>query len=244
MTDARDDGRDHGNEQLPHPPRATSSRWSRACAASSRTGSCPGSSASRPASRRSATSSRGSPRAACRPSTTSGPAPRRGRAPVLEQEAAKLRPGESGLLALDWWNGNRSVLVDADLSGLLVGMTLATTASGDLPRADRGDGVRDARDHRRVRVGSGVPVDADRRLRRTAAAEQAADADLRRRHRARVQRRRVAAGARARLGDVRQRSRPAPRSAATTRSSTPPSRWRTSRRDRTGRRRPTTPRTS
>jgi L-ribulokinase len=45
---------------------------------------------------------------------------------LLEQEAAELRPGESGLLALDWWNGNRSVLVDADLSGLLVGLTLAT----------------------------------------------------------------------------------------------------------------------
>ncbi len=45
---------------------------------------------------------------------------------ILEEEAAKLRPGETGLLALDWWNGNRSVLVDADLSGLLVGMTLAT----------------------------------------------------------------------------------------------------------------------
>jgi L-ribulokinase len=44
----------------------------------------------------------------------------------LELEAAKLRPGQSGLLALDWWNGNRSVLVDADLRGLLVGMTLAT----------------------------------------------------------------------------------------------------------------------
>ena len=48
---------------------------------------------------------------------------------VLETEAAKLRPGESGLLALDWWNGNRSVLVDADLRGLLVGMTLATRAA-------------------------------------------------------------------------------------------------------------------
>jgi len=45
---------------------------------------------------------------------------------ALEAEAARLRPGESGLLALDWWNGNRSVLVDADLRGLLVGMTLAT----------------------------------------------------------------------------------------------------------------------
>ncbi len=46
----------------------------------------------------------------------------------LETEAAKQRPGESGLLALDWVNGNRSILVDADLSGLLVGMTLGTRA--------------------------------------------------------------------------------------------------------------------
>jgi L-ribulokinase len=45
---------------------------------------------------------------------------------VLEREAARLRPGESGLLALDWWNGNRSILVDVDLSGLLLGATLAT----------------------------------------------------------------------------------------------------------------------
>jgi L-ribulokinase len=47
---------------------------------------------------------------------------------LLAREAAALLPGESGLLALDWWNGNRSVLVDADLRGLLVGMTLATRA--------------------------------------------------------------------------------------------------------------------
>ena len=46
----------------------------------------------------------------------------------LEREAARQRPGEHGLLALDWLNGNRSVLVDADLSGLLVGLTLTTTA--------------------------------------------------------------------------------------------------------------------
>ncbi|HEY6058021.1 MAG TPA: ribulokinase [Candidatus Limnocylindrales bacterium] len=45
---------------------------------------------------------------------------------VLETEAATLEPGETGLLALDWWNGNRSVLVDVELSGLLVGATLAT----------------------------------------------------------------------------------------------------------------------
>lgn len=44
----------------------------------------------------------------------------------LEKRAAMLKPGEHGLLALDWWNGNRSVLVDADLSGMIVGMTLQT----------------------------------------------------------------------------------------------------------------------
>jgi L-ribulokinase len=47
---------------------------------------------------------------------------------VLEREAARLAPGQSGLVALDWWNGNRSILVDVDLSGLLIGATLATTA--------------------------------------------------------------------------------------------------------------------
>jgi L-ribulokinase len=44
----------------------------------------------------------------------------------LEEKAALLKPGESGLLALDWWNGNRSILVDVDLTGLLIGPTLAT----------------------------------------------------------------------------------------------------------------------
>lgn len=44
----------------------------------------------------------------------------------LEQKAAAYRPGETGLLALDWWNGNRSVLVDTDLTGLLIGCTLST----------------------------------------------------------------------------------------------------------------------
>jgi L-ribulokinase len=45
---------------------------------------------------------------------------------LLEEKAARLRPGQSGLLALDWWNGNRSVLVDVDLSGMLLGATLQT----------------------------------------------------------------------------------------------------------------------
>ena len=45
---------------------------------------------------------------------------------LLEEEAAAQKPGESGLLALDWWNGNRSVLVDVDLTGMMLGMTLLT----------------------------------------------------------------------------------------------------------------------
>ncbi len=45
---------------------------------------------------------------------------------LLQEKAGRLRVGQSGLLALDWWNGNRSVLVDAELGGLLIGTTLAT----------------------------------------------------------------------------------------------------------------------
>ncbi|WP_273324521.1 ribulokinase [Vallitalea guaymasensis] len=45
---------------------------------------------------------------------------------LLTEKASKLRVGESGLIALDWWNGNRSVLVDADLTGLIMGCTLTT----------------------------------------------------------------------------------------------------------------------
>ncbi len=46
---------------------------------------------------------------------------------VLEAEAAKITPGGHGLLALDWHNGNRTVLVDPLLSGMLLGQTLSTT---------------------------------------------------------------------------------------------------------------------
>lgn len=44
----------------------------------------------------------------------------------LREKAEQLIPGESGLVALDWWNGNRSCLVDVDLTGMLLGMTLQT----------------------------------------------------------------------------------------------------------------------
>ncbi len=42
----------------------------------------------------------------------------------LTEKASKLAVGESGLVALDWWNGNRSVLVDVDLTGMIIGLTL------------------------------------------------------------------------------------------------------------------------
>lgn len=44
----------------------------------------------------------------------------------LREKAEKYKPGESGLVALDWWNGNRSCLVDVDLTGMILGMTLLT----------------------------------------------------------------------------------------------------------------------
>ena len=52
----------------------------------------------------------------------------------LRQKAQTQKPGEHGLVALDWWNGNRSVLIDGDLTGLIVGMTL-TTKPEDIYRA-------------------------------------------------------------------------------------------------------------
>lgn len=45
---------------------------------------------------------------------------------LLEEKASKLVPGENGMFALDWHNGNRSILSDADLSGVLIGLTLHT----------------------------------------------------------------------------------------------------------------------
>ncbi|HOJ11850.1 MAG TPA: ribulokinase [Clostridiales bacterium] len=45
---------------------------------------------------------------------------------LLREKANKMKPGQSGLIALDWWNGNRSVLVDVDLTGIIIGYTLLT----------------------------------------------------------------------------------------------------------------------
>ena len=45
---------------------------------------------------------------------------------LLSEKAAAEKPGESGLIALDWWNGNRSCLADPTLSGMILGLTLRT----------------------------------------------------------------------------------------------------------------------
>lgn len=52
----------------------------------------------------------------------------------LSSQAARLEPGESGVLALDWWNGNRTVLVDPRLTGLMLGLTLQSSP-GEIYRA-------------------------------------------------------------------------------------------------------------
>ena len=78
---------------------------------------------------------------------------------LLTEKAARLRPGESGLLALDWWNGNRSVLADADLTGLLLGMTLQTTPE-EIYRALLESTAYGARVILENYRDSGVPVEA------------------------------------------------------------------------------------
>jgi L-ribulokinase len=53
---------------------------------------------------------------------------------ALEQAATALRPGETGLVAFDWWNGNRSILADAGLTGVIAGLTLQSSQE-DIYRA-------------------------------------------------------------------------------------------------------------
>ncbi|MBR0087439.1 MAG: ribulokinase [Lachnospiraceae bacterium] len=46
---------------------------------------------------------------------------------LLQDKAARLKPGASGVMALDWWNGTRSILMDGELTGMFIGCTLKTT---------------------------------------------------------------------------------------------------------------------
>jgi L-ribulokinase len=71
--------------------------------------------------------------------------------------AAEQPIGAHGLVALDWWSGNRSVLVDHDLSGLLVGLTL-TTRPEDVYRALLESTAFGARVIVETFAASGVPV--------------------------------------------------------------------------------------
>ncbi len=53
---------------------------------------------------------------------------------ILSERASAKQPGETGLLALDWFNGNRSILMDSSLTGMILGLTLQTTPE-DIYRA-------------------------------------------------------------------------------------------------------------
>jgi len=76
---------------------------------------------------------------------------------ILTDEAAKQAIGEHGLIALDWLSGNRSVLVNAELSGIFVGLTLATRTP-DLYRALLESTAYGTRTILEAFEGSGVPV--------------------------------------------------------------------------------------
>ncbi len=124
----------------------------RACAASSTAASCAGCGATRPGRAASATSSPGSSTTPCPPRYHDEADRARHRVhELLSAEAAAQPVGAHGLIALDWLSGNRSVLVDHDLSGADRRPDAGHPAAGDLPGAGRGDRVRHPGDHRGVR---------------------------------------------------------------------------------------------
>ena len=145
---------------------------SRACAASWTAACCRVISGWKPASRRWATFSTGGS------ITSSRGGEKCCRIEALDAAALKLKPGESGLLALDWNNGNRTILVDQRLTGLLLGQTLYTTpaeiyralieatAFGALTIINRFEEY-------------GVKISAGRQLRRHRGEKRHHDADLR-----------------------------------------------------------------
>ncbi len=77
----------------------------------------------------------------------------------LSREAAKLHPGESGLVFLDWWNGNRSILADAELTGVMVGLTLATRPAEIYRAALESTAFGTLKIIRQMEAG-GLPIDA------------------------------------------------------------------------------------
>jgi L-ribulokinase len=75
----------------------------------------------------------------------------------LTELASRQRVGQHGLVALDWHSGNRSVLVDHELSGVMIGQTLETTCV-DMYRALLEATAFGTRMIVETFVGSGVPV--------------------------------------------------------------------------------------
>ena len=78
---------------------------------------------------------------------------------TLTTEAARLQPGQSGLIALDWNNGNRTILVDARLTGLLIGQTLHTSRAEIYRALIEATAFGAHTIHNRLRE-YGVPIDA------------------------------------------------------------------------------------
>ena len=123
----------------------------------------------------------------------------------LSELAAAQRVGEHGLVALDWHSGNRSVLVDHELSGVIVGLTLATRPE-DVYRAlleATAFGTRTIIEAFEAAGRAG----ARSCRRRRAAQEPVPDADLRRRARGAAEPDRVRAGPGARRGHARRGGR-------------------------------------
>lgn len=79
----------------------------------------------------------------------------------MSRESGELAPGATGLLALDWWNGSRSVLMDADLSGIILGLTLGTKPS-DIYRALIESTAYGARKILEAFSSQGLPLDSVR----------------------------------------------------------------------------------
>ena len=173
---------------------ATTARPSPASAASSTARSFRAFSASRRDNRPSATSSTGGWR-----SSASGGDERC--TSELSREAATIKPGASGLLALDWNNGNRTILVDPKLTGLLLGQTLHTTRA-EIYRALIEATAFGARTIIERIKEYGVPIERVVCCGGIAEQERSVPADLCRRDRPADARRRLLAGAGTRRGDL------------------------------------------
>ena len=77
----------------------------------------------------------------------------------LSAKRRALAPGESGLVALDWNNGNRTILVDTRLTGLILGQTLHTTRAEIYRALIEATAYRRPRDHRAAAANTASPID-------------------------------------------------------------------------------------